>query len=80
VIDYYDKKLFPHQIEVVNHFNNGIEYYNNALWDKAILCFEYALKLHPDDKPSKVYIERCRILKDQAPDPNWCGVWKMQSK
>ena len=80
VIDYYDKKTFPHQIEVINHFNNGIELYNNAMWDKAISCFEAALKLHPNDKPSKVYIERCSILKAELSDPEWCGIWKMQSK
>ncbi|EHL31714.1 GAF domain-containing protein [Legionella drancourtii] len=80
VLDYYDKKLFPHQIEVINHFNNGIELYNSAHWDKAISSFEAALKLHPKDKPSKVYIDRCRILKEHPADPEWCGVWKMLSK
>jgi adenylate cyclase len=80
VIDHYDKNRFPHQIDVLNHFNNGMEFYNNALWDKAILCFEAALKLHPNDKPSRVYIDRCRILQEQPTEPDWCGVWKMQSK
>lgn len=80
VLDFYDKTVFPHQVEVINHFNNGIELYNNAHWDKAISCFESALKLHPKDKPSTVYIDRCLILKEQPFDPEWCGVWKMLSK
>ncbi|WP_058534246.1 GAF domain-containing protein [Legionella saoudiensis] len=80
VINFYDKKVFPHQIEVINHFNNGIEFYNSAQWDKAIACFDAALALHPHDKPSTVYIERCKILKEQPVDPDWCGVWKMLSK
>lgn len=80
VINFYDQKVFPHQIDVITHFNNGIEFYNSAQWDKAISCFDAALALHPNDKPSSVYIERCKILKEQPVDPEWCGVWKMLSK
>lgn len=80
IINYYDKETFPHQIDVINHFNNGIELYNHAQWNKAIACFEAALALHPNDKPSQVYIERCKILHEQPVDPTWCGVWKMASK
>ncbi|MDR3442410.1 MAG: GAF domain-containing protein [Legionella sp.] len=80
VIDFYSKEAFPNQIEVLNHFNNGIEYYNNAQWDKAIVCFEAALKQHPNDKPSKVYIDRCLILKEQVFEEQWDGIWKMDSK
>lgn len=80
VINFYDQNVFPHQIDVITHFNNGIEFYNCAQWDKAISCFDAALALHPNDKPSSVYIERCKILKEQPVDPEWCGVWKMLSK
>ncbi|MDR3502721.1 MAG: GAF domain-containing protein [Legionella sp.] len=80
VINFYDQKVFPHQIDVITHFNNGIEFYNSAQWDKAISCFDAALTLHPNDKPSSVYMERCKILKEQPVDPEWCGVWKMLSK
>lgn len=80
VINFYDQKVFPHQIDVITHFNNGIEFYNSGQWDKAISCFDAALVLHPQDKPSSVYIERCTILKKQPIDPEWCGIWKMLSK
>lgn len=80
VINFYDQQIFPHQIDVITHFNNGIEFYNSGQWDKAISCFNAALILHPNDKPSSVYIERCKILKEQPVDPEWCGVWKMLSK
>ena len=80
VIDFYDSETFPNQIEVLSHFNNGIEYYNAMQWDKAISSFESALKLYPDDKPSKVYIDRCQLLKQNPPEPGWNGVWVMKSK
>ncbi|VVC77186.1 Adenylate cyclase 1 [Aquicella siphonis] len=80
VIDFYDSETFPNQIEVLGHFNNGIEYYNRGDWNKAIDCFESALKLHPDDKPSVVYLERCRKLRKNPPVQDWNGVWIMEQK
>lgn len=80
VIDFYDAETFPHQIEVLNYFNNGIEYYNAMQWDKAISSFESALKLYPEDKPSRVYIDRCQLLKLNPPEAGWNGVWIMKSK
>lgn len=80
IIDFHDKHSFPNQIDVLNHFNNGIEFYNEALWDKAILSFQNALMLYPEDKPSQLYIKRCKILKDHPPEPNWQGIWKMKNK
>ena len=80
IIDFHDKNTFPNQIDVLNHFDNGIEYYNEGLWDKAISSFEAALQLFPEDKPSQVYIDRCRILKENPPAPDWQGVWVMKKK
>ncbi len=80
IIDFHDKHSFPNQIDVLNHFNNGIEFYNEALWDKAILSFQNALILYPEDKPSQLYIKRCKILKEHPPEPNWQGIWKMKNK
>lgn len=80
VIDFYDAETFPHQIEVLNHFNNGMEYYHAMQWDKAIASFESALKLYANDKPSSVYIERCKLLRENPPKEGWDGVWVMKSK
>jgi adenylate cyclase len=80
VIDFHDAASFPNQIEVLNHFNNGIEYYNSAAWDKAIQCFDAALKANPHDKPSQVYVQRCNELKANPPGPLWNGVWIMTHK
>lgn len=80
VIDFYDAETFPNQIEVLSHFNDGIEYYNLAQWDKSIVCFEKALKLHPGDKPSTVYVERCQHLRQNTPGADWNGVWVMKTK
>lgn len=80
IIDCYSTEVFPNQIEVLTHFSNGIEYYTSGNWDKAIAYFEAALKLHPNDKPSRVYLERCQTLKENPPKGEWNGVWVMDHK
>lgn len=79
IIDPHDK-TFLHQVDVLNHFNDGYEFYTQGLWDKAIHCFQTALRLYPEDKPSQLYIKRCQILKADPPPEAWGGVWKMKTK
>jgi len=79
VLDYHDKETFPNMIEVLEMFNNGIEYYNEGRWENAIKQFSKAQKGNPEDKCSKMYIERCEILKKKEPK-DWDGVWVAKSK
>ena len=80
VVDYHDKSTFPNMIEVLGHFNNGIEYYNEGRWDDAIKLFKEALAGNPDDKCSQMYIERCEHLIANPPEGEWDGVWVFTSK
>jgi hypothetical protein len=34
----------------------------------------------PDDGPSTVFLERCAEKMNEAPIPDWDGVWMMKSK
>ena len=79
VLDYHSKESFPNMIEVLEMFNNGMEYYNEGNWDKAIAQFNKAQKGNPDDKASNMYVERCGILKKRDPK-DWDGVWVATSK
>jgi adenylate cyclase len=79
VLDFHSKETFPNMIEVLEMFNNGIEYYNEGNWDKAITQFKKAQKGNPDDKCSNMYVERCGILKKRDPK-DWDGVWVATSK
>ena len=80
VLDYHTDVTFPHLMEVVGCFNDGLRLYRKANWDVAIHAFQEALSRHPGDKLSQIYIERCRYLKKHAPSDDWDGVWVMESK
>lgn len=80
VLDYYTENSFPHLMEVVNHFNDGRNFYRKGEWAKAISSFNKALKKHPKDNLSKTYIQRCEHLKENPPEGKWNGVWIMTSK
>ena len=79
VLDYHTKETFPNMIEVLEMFNNGMEYYNEGNWDKAIAQFKKAQKGNPDDVAANMYVERCEVLKKRDPK-DWDGVWVATSK
>jgi adenylate cyclase len=79
VLDFHDDTTFPHLPEVLNQFRGGLGYYRKGEFDRAIKQFQEALALHPGDKLSTTYIERCNYLKAHPP-ADWDGVWVMKSK
>jgi len=80
IIDHHDEVSFPNQIKVLNNFANGVEFYNKLDWDNAINSFEMALSYFAEDKPSQIYLARCRSLKINPPGKSWNGVWVMGNK
>jgi len=79
VLDYHTQDSFPNLMDVVNYFNEGIINYRAAAWNKAIASFEAALNMNPNDKLSRIYIERCNRLEENPPE-HWDGIWIMSSK
>lgn len=80
VLDYHTPETFPHLMEAVNYFRNGLDCYRQGDWDRAIQYFCEAQALNPQDKLPHLYIERCTALKDSPPEGNWTGVWVMKTK
>jgi adenylate cyclase len=80
VLDYHDQVSFPNLMDVVNLFNDGVEAYQAANWNKAIERFNHCLKLNPTDQLSQIYVDRCEFLKSNPPEKEWDGVWVMTSK
>jgi adenylate cyclase len=80
VLDYHDESTFPHLMDVVNQFNDGLGKYRAGRWDEAVAAFQEALRLHPDDQLSQIYVQRCLSLKARPPEGSWDGVWVMEEK
>jgi adenylate cyclase len=80
VLDFHTDETFPHLPEVIGFFRGGLGYYRKGEFDRAIKQFQEALALHPGDKLSATYIERCEYLKAHPPEGKWEGVWVMKSK
>jgi adenylate cyclase len=68
--------------EILPHYNQGLNFYKQGIWDKAIGCFETALKIHPQDGPSSTLLNRCQLLKKNflIKKEDWDGVYSMSSK
>ncbi len=80
VLDYHKEDTFPNMIETLECFNNGVSYYKKGDWAASKKMFQKALKLNPDDKCSKMYLERCDYLAKNRPEGKWDGVWVMKTK
>ena len=79
VLDYHTPETFPNLMDTVNHFNEGRISFKAGDWDKGIRSFNECLKANPNDKLSKIYIDRCETMKERNPK-DWDGIWVMETK
>jgi len=66
--------------KVLELFTEGRKQYKLMQFGKAKDCFAKALKVDPDDGPSKVYYARCKHYIDNPPPEDWDGVFVMKTK
>ncbi len=74
------EKLDEEKAMIVKHFEAGILAYRGRQWEEAVFNFEHVLQLSSDDKPAKVYIQRCREYQQVAPAKDWNGIFTLSSK
>ena len=79
VLDYHTTETFPNLMDTVNHFNEGRISFKAGDWEKGIRSFSECLKANPNDKLSKIYIDRCETMKERNPQ-DWDGIWVMETK
>lgn len=72
--------LTPELKKFLDTYNEGLKLYRERKFSEALKYFEEALKLRENDGPSKLYIERCKMLIDNPPPENWDGVFTMTTK
>ncbi|HOO72122.1 MAG TPA: tetratricopeptide repeat protein [Spirochaetota bacterium] len=66
--------------EMLKYYNLGLAAYKQKKWDDAIKAFEMALKIVPDDGPSKLYLQRSSEYRLNPPGEDWDGVFVMTTK
>ena len=79
VLDHHTDETFPHLMDVVNDFRDGITSYRRGAWDAAIASFRRCLHAHPGDALSAIYVGRCEQLRANPP-ADWDGIWVMTAK
>jgi len=65
---------FPKWSAFKSLFEQGLMAYRSQRWDDGIGGFGEALKIRPDDGPTKLYLRRCMQLREKAPSPKWDGI------
>lgn len=68
------------QREVNEHFRQGLYCYRQMAWDEAEAMFRKGLAIVADDGPCLTFIERCQVLKESPPAPDWEGVFQHLKK
>lgn len=66
--------------ELLERYNAGMALYQKREFGEALAEFDAALGVYADDGPSKVYKQRCEVLRDFPPAADWDGVFEMKEK
>jgi adenylate cyclase len=75
------KGELPQKIyDMIEIYNQGLEFFASRQWKKAHKAFKDALKIIPDDGPSRTYLKRCENFMKKPPSQKWDGVFSLTSK
>ena len=71
--------------DLADAFHKGLKEYYNRNWESAINNFQISDKYEKNQldgriNPSKLYIQRANIYKDDEPDSSWCGITNLKQK
>lgn len=73
-------KMVDEAKKLISLYNEGIELYHKREFEDGMRKFEQILKIYPSDAPSKIYHQRCEVLRNFPPKDDWDGVFDMSSK
>ncbi len=80
VLDYHTEETYPHLVDAMGYFRDGLNKYRTKHFAPAKALFEQVLRLNPNDKTALLYTERCDVLMANPPPEDWCRVWVMEEK
>ena len=64
----YRESAIPRQRKLCEQFQQALGAFENERWQQAGGLFEQLLEDYPDDRPSKLYLNRCREYASRPPD------------
>jgi len=63
----------------LRHFAAGLQAYRQQQWEEASQAFGEVLLLKPGDRPTQVFLGRCRFYAVAPPPSDWQGVFVLDS-
>lgn len=74
ILDHHNKVSFPNLDTVIATFAEGLAAYRQGNWQEGAQAFAEALKAHPGDRPTQIYLARCWSCLARPPGPNWSSI------
>jgi class 3 adenylate cyclase/CHASE2 domain-containing sensor protein len=74
------KPLEESKQKFLDQFNAGITAFQDHRWQDALALFHEAQQIDSEDRPTKIYIERCEKYMVTPPPADWSGVTIMTVK
>jgi adenylate cyclase len=79
-LDYHNAQSFPRMDEVLDAFKAGLAAYRARDFVAAQRFFSVGAAANEDEKPSRLYFDRCRHYLASPPPADWDGVWVLTEK
>jgi adenylate cyclase len=64
----------------VDRFHTALDAYRSQHWQTALGLFGELLRDFPEDRPTRLFVQRCRDLIERPPEGEWDGVYVMEAK
>ena len=72
--------LLAKKTEILPSYNLGLIHFQIQEWQEAIDLFEECLQIFPEDRPSQLYLERCKHFQQNPPGEDWDHVFRIDNK
>ena len=74
ILDYHDERSFPNVGDVLAAFSEGLHHYRRREWATGVKCFAAAQEANPGDRPTQIFLGRCRRYLSSPPDDSWSDI------
>ncbi len=79
-LDFHTAESFPNMTDVLDAYTRGLGAYRRRDWQNAMAAFNVAIAANPEERPSRIYLDRAKHYLANPPPEGWDGVWTMTEK